>query len=92
MNERKTQMNEMTVEQKVRVARKAIDKLMETVPLDVNGFEIDANFVRRFRSLLRALHLSFHDFAETMDSIIQVEFAHDAYSSAFDQFLFCTAA
>jgi hypothetical protein len=85
-------MNEMTVEQKVRVARKAIGKLMEIVPVDGNGFEIDANFVRRFRSVLRALHLSFHDFAETMDSIIQVEFAHDAYSSAFDQFLFCTAA
>ena len=85
-------MNEMTVEQKVRVARKAIDKLMETVPLEVNNFEIDANFVRRFRSVLRKLRLPFHDFAETMDSIIQVEFAHDAYSSAFDQFLFCTAA
>jgi len=85
-------MNEMTVEQKVRAARKAIDKLMETAPLDVNSFEIDANFVRRFRSVLHALHLSFHDFAETMDSIIQTEFAHDAYSSAFDQFLFCTAA
>ena len=85
-------MNEMTVEQKVRVARKAIDKLMETMLLDVNGFEIDANFVRRFRSVLRTLRLPFHDFAETMDSIIRVEFAHDAYSSAFDQFLFCTAA
>ncbi|MBZ5497771.1 MAG: hypothetical protein LAP85_15315 [Acidobacteriia bacterium] len=85
-------MNEMTIEQKVRAARKAIDKLMETVPLEVNNFEIDANFVRRFRSVLRTLRLPFHDFAETMDSIIRVEFAHDAYSSAFDQFLFCTAA
>jgi hypothetical protein len=39
MNERKIQMNEMTVGQKVRVARRAIDKLMETVPPEVNNFE-----------------------------------------------------
>ncbi|MGA2259874.1 MAG: hypothetical protein ABSH28_00395 [Acidobacteriota bacterium] len=85
-------MNEMTVEQKVRVARKAINKLMEAGPDDIGNLEVDADFIRQFRSVLRTLHLSFHDFAETMDSIIRIEFAHDAYSSAFDQFLFCTAA
>jgi hypothetical protein len=92
MNERENQMNEMTVEQKVRAARKAINKLMEAQPNDIENPDVDADFIRQFRSVLRTLHLSFQDFAEAMDSIIQVEFAHDAYSSAFDQFLFCTAA
>jgi len=90
-----TQAQEMTIDQKVRAARKAIDRLMvaeadviEAMGEDRAAFET----VRRFRLVLRSLHLSFRQFAEMMDGLIRIELSRGNESVALDQFYFCTAA
>jgi hypothetical protein len=90
-----TQAQQMTVDQKVRAARKAIDRLMvaeadviEALGEDKAAFET----VQRFRSVLRSLHLSFRQFAEAMDGLIRIELSRGNDSVALGQFYFCTAA
>ncbi|MBZ5497763.1 MAG: hypothetical protein LAP85_15275 [Acidobacteriia bacterium] len=90
-----TQAPQMTVDQKVRAARKAIDRLMmaEADLIDRMDCEVAAFLtVRRFRSVLRSLHLSFRQFADAMDDLIRIELSRGNDSVALDQFYFCTAA
>ena len=89
------QDQQMTVDQKVRAARRAIDRLMIAEADLIERMDSEeAAFVtvRRFRSVLRSLHLSFRQFAEVMDGLIRVELSRGKDSMALDQFYFCTAA
>lgn len=85
----------MTVDQKVRAARKAIHRLMvaeadvfDRMDCEEAAFET----VRRFRSVLRSLHLSFRKFAEMMEGLIRIELSRGNESVALGQFYICTAA
>ena len=90
-----TQEQQMTVDQKVRAARRAIDRLMVAEADMIDRMDCEAAAfltVRRFRSVLRSLHLSFRQFAEAMDDLIRIELSRGNDSVALDQFYFCTAA
>ena len=92
---KEAQAQHLTADQKVRAARKAIDRLMEAEADVIDRMEPEKaarETVRRFRSVLRSLHLNFAQFAESMEGLIRIELSRGNESAALDQFFFCTAA
>ena len=83
----------MNTKQKVRAARRAIERLMVTEGQMLETIDDERaamETVRRFRRVLRSLGLSFLQFAGHMDAFIGIELQRSDWSPALEEFTFCT--